>query len=199
MSRSRRLVEIVEYDHCWPRAFRSERARIIKLITHPTIWIEHIGSTAVPGLAAKPIIDIMVGVPRLRDAVDCISRLAALGYRYVPAVEVQMPYRRFLCKEIDGRRTHHLHIIESHHGSWNSHLIFRDYLRSHPAVARDYEQLKRSLALRYRFEIASYTQAKSGFVVAVLRKARLEKKSVRTAGKSRLSYEKVLQAIVQTI
>jgi GrpB-like predicted nucleotidyltransferase (UPF0157 family) len=199
MKGSTRIVEIVDYDPYWPQAYRNERSRILTVISYPSIAVEHIGSTAVPGLAAKPIVDIMVGVARLRDAVDCIARLAVLGYRYVPAVEVHMPYRRFLRKERDGRRTHHLHILEHSHDAWHHHLLFRDYLRSHPEVACDYEQLKRSLARRHRFEVASYTQGKSDFVRTILKRAQRQNEFRRPSRHRGFTYEVVLQAIAQTI
>jgi len=131
-----RKVEIVDYDPAWVRAYEIERRRICAAISYPNICVEHIGSTAVPGLAAKPIIDILIGVPRLRDAVDCIPRLTALGYHYVPGIEVNMPYRRFLQKGNPRRRTHHVHILEPHHIAWRQHVRFRDYLRTHRATAR---------------------------------------------------------------
>jgi len=166
-----RMVEIIDYDPAWPREFRQERQRILRAIPHVDLKIEHVGSTAVAKLAAKPIVDILVGVPRLRDAVDCIPRLSALGYRYVPGVEVAMPYRRFFWKHRNGRRTHHVHVLEPGHEAWRRHIVFRDYLRTHADVAREYEKLKRRLARKYRFAVSSYTHGKTEFVHAVLERA----------------------------
>jgi GrpB-like predicted nucleotidyltransferase (UPF0157 family) len=165
------MVEIVDYEPAWPKLFRAERRRIQQAIPHLELRIEHVGSTAVPNLAAKPIVDILIGVPRLRDAVDCVPRLSALGYRYVPGVEVMMPYRRFFCKQRNGCRTHHVHVLEPEHQAWERHLRFRDYLRTHPDVAREYARLKRRLALKYRFAISSYTHGKTEFIHSVLERA----------------------------
>jgi GrpB-like predicted nucleotidyltransferase (UPF0157 family) len=197
MKAFRHVVEIVDYDPVWPRAYANEKRRILSAIAHPSLRLEHIGSTAVPGLAAKPIVDILIGVPHLRDAVTCIAGLTALGYHYIPAVEVAMPYRRFLRKQRDGYRTHHVHILEPSHEAWDRHLIFRDHLRSHPKDANDYEQLKRRLARRYRFDIAGYTHGKSEFVWAVLKKAQSQAKSHRRLSYRGFTYEVVLQAIAQ--
>jgi len=194
-----RVVEIVEYDPAWVFAYNLEKHRILSCMACSQVQIEHIGSTAVPGLAAKPIVDILIGVRRLPDAVDCIGRLAALSYRYVPAVELIMPYRRFLKKDRNGRRTHHVHIVETSHEAWDRLLTFRDHLRAHPEVAREYQALKRRLARRYRFDVAAYTHGKSAFVLQVLRRAELSRLRRRPRRSPGFTYEVVLQAIAQTI
>jgi GrpB-like predicted nucleotidyltransferase (UPF0157 family) len=129
----------------------------------------------------------------------CIAGLTALGYQYIPAVEVAMPYRRFLRKQRDGHRTHHVHILEPSHEAWYRHLIFRDHLRSHPKVANEYEQLKRRLARRYRFDVAAYTHGKSDFVWAILKKAQSQAKLQRPLSYRGFTYEVVLQAIAQAM
>lgn len=170
-SRSRR-VEVVDYNPSWPALFSQEKNRILGVIRHQVVAIEHIGSTAVTGLAAKPIIDVMVGLRRLGDAVDCIPRLQSIGYKYVPHFELITPFRRFFTKERDGQHTHHLHMVELQHPFWEQHLLFRDFLRAHPVTRREYATLKRQLADRFRYNIASYSKGKSPFIRSVELQAR---------------------------
>lgn len=162
-----RKVEVVEANPAWPELFRQERLRIVRRLGKHALAVEHIGSTAVPGLAAKPTIDIMVGLRRLSDAVECIPRLSAIGYIYLPRFELTMPFRRFFYRELGGRHTHHVHMVECDHPFWTRHIVFRDFLRSHPAIARDYGWLKQRLARRYRYDFAAYGNAKTPFILAV--------------------------------
>lgn len=165
-------VEITDYDPRWPELFDQESRSILHALRHQSVKIEHIGSTAVPGLAAKPTIDLMIGLRRLAEAVDCIPRLAALGYVYVPRFELGAPFRRFFYRARGARHSHHLHMVELDHPFWERHLLFRDFLRHNPAVGREYARLKRQLAHRYRQDIASYSNAKGPFVRWVEERAR---------------------------
>ncbi len=164
-------VAIVDYDHRWPARYEEERAKILKAIGDKLVLIEHIGSTAVLGLAAKPIIDIMAAVRRLADAEACIGPLQRIGYQYVPEYELELPERRYFHKGSPESRMHHLHIVEITSDFWRRHLLFRDYLRAHLEVAREYEGLKRRLAERHRFDRQAYTEAKTEFVQAVVERA----------------------------
>ena len=166
-------VVIVCYDHRWPTRYEEERAKILKAIRDKLVIVEHIGSTAVPGLAAKPITDIMAAVRRLADAEACIGPLQRIGYQYVPEYELELPERRYFHKGLPESRTHHLHVVEITSDFWRRHLLFRDYLRTHPEVAREYEALKRRLAERYRFDRQAYTEAKTEFIQAVVERARM--------------------------
>jgi GrpB-like predicted nucleotidyltransferase (UPF0157 family) len=134
--------------------------------------IEHIGSTAVPGLGAKPIIDIMIGLQSLEDAERRVPDLARLGYEYVPEYEVDLPDRRYFRKPFQRPRTHHLHVVTRGSDFWVRHLLFRDYLRANPKTADDYFQLKQRLALESNTRGIDYTEAKSPFVAEILRRAR---------------------------
>ncbi len=136
--------------------------------------IEHIGSTAVPGLAAKPVIDILVGVHCLEDASAFLPPLTSLGYTYVPQHEETFPERRYLHRIVSGRHTHHLHIVEPASEFFRVQLLFRDYLRSHPDAVVQYAELKYRLAERYRNDREAYTDAKSGFIREILQQAELE-------------------------
>jgi GrpB-like predicted nucleotidyltransferase (UPF0157 family) len=157
-------VEIVPYDPAWPARFEVERARIAAALGDLALEIHHIGSTAIPGLDAKPIIDTMVAVHRLDDTVDCIAPLQALGYAFIDYP--QNVDRRFFRK---GKpRTHHLHIVEAGSRSLIEHLAFRDALRADADLRREYQDLKRALRTKYEHDRAAYSESKGAFVEKVL-------------------------------
>jgi GrpB-like predicted nucleotidyltransferase (UPF0157 family) len=117
----------------------------------------------------------MVGIRSLNDAPQCIPRLETIGYEYVPKHEASMPERRYFHKGPNRyARTHHLHVVETTSPFWERHLLFRDYLRTHPETTREYYELKKSLAARFRFDRDSYTTAKTSFIEAVVTRAREE-------------------------
>ena len=165
-------VVIVPYNPEWSREFEQERARLEETFASTNAVIEHIGSTAVPGLAAKPVIDIMVGVAALSKAEARIESLRAHGYEYVPAYEAQLPHRRYFRKPLAEPRTHHLHCVLTGSSFWQDQLVFRDYLRAHPAVAQAYATLKRDLASLYAVDRQAYSDGKSEFIASILSHAR---------------------------
>lgn len=168
-------VIVADYDPQWVTLYEREKTNILAAIGNKVVAIEHIGSTAVPGLGAKPIIDILVGVLCLADADECIEPLKSIGYEYAPEHEAFEPERRYFRKGPVGARNYHLHVTEVNSNLWRNHLLFRDYLRAHPEVARQYHELKRALAEKYRFNRPAYTNSKAPFVEAVLAQARAEK------------------------
>ncbi len=171
-SSQRDEVIVVEYNPLWPQLFEEEKARILFLIEPWVKQIEHIGSTAVLGLGAKPIIDIMVGLHSLDDARHCIPLLETIGYEYVPQHEALMPERRYFHKGSKRfSRTHHLHMVETASEFWERHLLFRDYLRAHKDTAREYYELKKELATRFRSNREAYTDAKTNFIQEVIEQA----------------------------
>jgi GrpB-like predicted nucleotidyltransferase (UPF0157 family) len=136
-------IVVVPYDEAWPPLYAEERTRIERAIGPWVEEIEHVGSTAVPGLAAKPVIDIMVGVKSLEDSPILVERLVGIGYEYVPEFEKILPFRRYFRKMREGRRTHQVHLVERSNAEWwDRHLLFRDYLRANPEIAREYAHLK---------------------------------------------------------
>lgn len=172
-------VVIAEYNPLWPLLFEEEKTRILDLINPWAERVEHIGSTSVPGLGAKPIIDIMVGLRSLDDAQHCIPLLQAIGYEYVPAHETVMPERRYFHKGLTRfARTHHLHMVETASEFWERHILFRDYLREHEDTARSYYQLKKQLAARFRSDRESYTDAKASFIKEVIERAKEKSNSI---------------------
>ncbi len=168
-------VVIVPYNPQWPGLYEDEKARIAKLNRTRATIIEHIGSTAVPGLGAKPILDIMIGVDTLSIAGECIEPLERIGYRYVPEFEASIPERRFLWKSAQAKKTHHIHMVEKCSDFWDRHLLFRDYLRTHTAEAENYYQLKTKLAETYGADRDGYTDAKSLFIESIIEKAGKDK------------------------
>lgn len=164
-------VEIVPYDPRWPSRFNRARRAILSAIGGYICRIEHVGSTAVPGLAAKPVIDILIGVAHLTDAPAFLPLLTPLGYTYIPQHEAIFPERRYLHRIVRGRHTHHLHIVEPVCDFYRNHLLFRDYLRSHPEAVAQYSALKYQLAEKYHFDREAYTDAKSGFIQDILQRA----------------------------
>jgi GrpB-like predicted nucleotidyltransferase (UPF0157 family) len=130
--------------------------------------IHHVGSTAVPGLDAKPIIDILVGIESLPAGRACFGPLAQLGYLYAPYRPEEM---HWFCKPRPSRRTHHLHLAPVGSRRYEEELAFRDYLRSDTGAANEYADLKRSLARRFRDDRDAYTEAKGGFIRAALKRA----------------------------
>jgi GrpB-like predicted nucleotidyltransferase (UPF0157 family) len=159
-------VVVVEYDPWWPARFDEEKSRIEEVLGSRAIAIEHVGSTAVPGLGAKPIIDIMVGVPDLGGAfAGCSAALQGIGYLYVPR---RLPDRHFFHRGPWGARTHHLHLTEFGGAMWERYLLFRDYLRTHPDVARQYFEFKRQVAARPNIDRPAYNAAKRPFIDGVI-------------------------------
>jgi len=165
-------VVIVDYDLRWPRMFAEERARILAAIGSRDVTVEHVGSTAVPGLVAKPIIDILVGVRRLDEATACIPPLEHIGYEYIPEREIERPERRFLAKPTTKPRTHHIHMVEAGSAFWDRHLLFRDYMRTHGEAADAYARLKRELVVKFREDRDAYTEGKTVFIRDIEERAR---------------------------
>jgi GrpB-like predicted nucleotidyltransferase (UPF0157 family) len=171
-------VIVVPYDEAWPSLYQEERARIERAIGPWVEGIEHVGSTAVPGLAAKPVMDIMVGVKSLEDLPILVERLVGIGYEYVPEFEQLLPFRRYFRKMQEGRRTHQVHLVERSNAEWwGRHLLFRDYLRVHPEVAEEYARLNYELSGRFGEDREAYTDAKTHFISEVVRRAQENERS----------------------
>jgi GrpB-like predicted nucleotidyltransferase (UPF0157 family) len=166
-------VEIVNYDPRWPALF-DEEAKRLRAVLDPSsiVGLEHFGSTAVPGLSAKPIIDILIAVRSLADAqATFVEALRHLDYVYW--ADNPISDRMFFVKGMPpfgSRRSHHVHVTEPDGEMWQR-LAFRDYLRAHPEEVRTYERLKRRLAAEHPTDREAYTDAKSAYVESVMRKA----------------------------
>ena len=160
------MIEIVPYDPQWPRDFEIERDRIQAALGSLALRIDHNGSTAVPGLAAKPVIDIQVSVASLRQLDACASRLAALGYIHVPHGDDDVC--PFFHRPASWPHTHHVHLVQAGGDEERRTLLFRDYLCAHPQEGRHYEDLKRQLAASHggadRDSREAYAIAKTAFI-----------------------------------
>jgi GrpB-like predicted nucleotidyltransferase (UPF0157 family) len=168
------MVVISAYDRNWPSLFEEEASRLALAFGLSALRIEHVGSTAVPGLAAKPVIDIQVSVPSLAPHGRYVEVMATLGYRHVTLGEFDLVYP-FFHRPFQWPSTHHVHLCEAGGEQERKHLIFRNYLRMRPSVAAEYEALKRELARTHDADtpqgMEAYSLAKSEFVFAVLRTA----------------------------
>jgi GrpB-like predicted nucleotidyltransferase (UPF0157 family) len=173
----REYVAVVPYNPIWPKMFQQERDHLRSCLPRDLIKrIEHFGSTAVPGLVAKPIVDILVEVADLEETKQRIAPvLEAQGYDYFwrPSCGDSTPpfYAWFIKRDQSGSRTHHIHMVEAHFEQWDN-LLFRDYLLQHPDVARKYAELKTHLSERHDRDRIAYTDAKSDFIVAVTARAK---------------------------
>jgi GrpB-like predicted nucleotidyltransferase (UPF0157 family) len=170
-------VAVVPYDPLWPKLFNEEKEHLLSCLPRQLIRrIEHFGSTAVPGLPAKPIIDILVEVTDLDETRHQIAPiLEAQGYDYFwrPSWGDDIPpfYAWFIKRDKEGNRTHHIHMVEDHFEHWER-LLFRDYLIEHPKVAEEYGALKLKFSQVHQNDRVAYTEAKTDFVVRVTKIAK---------------------------
>jgi GrpB-like predicted nucleotidyltransferase (UPF0157 family) len=166
-------LEIRPYDPSWVVEFENERARLQAALGVVAVRIEHNGSTSVPGLAAKPVIDIQVSVRKLQPFAAYSDRLESIGYVHLPHPDDS--FAPFFYRPAVWPHTHHVHVVESGGEEERKTLAFRDYLREHAQIAREYEALKRRLAPSYSpLHVSShqaYADAKSDFIAAVTRQA----------------------------
>lgn len=162
----RTAVALRPYDDRWAELFEVERARLQTALGSDVLAIEHIGSTSVPGLTAKPILDVGVAVEDFEAAFALVPRLEALGYTF--RGEQGVARRHYFVRGPDEGRTHHLHMLEQQNPEWRDLLGFRDRLRAQPETVRAYEALKHELAERYPTDRERYTDGKYGFIRAVL-------------------------------
>jgi GrpB-like predicted nucleotidyltransferase (UPF0157 family) len=165
------LVHLAEYDLTWPNLFAEQQTRAAAILAP---WlaapIEHIGSTSVPGLPAKPVIDMLAPVRSLTSAQDAVVPLAEDGWLFWPDDPCRH-YRLWFLRPLPEARTHHLHLIEHDDPHARALIAFRDALRAEPGLRSDYADLKERLAREHRQDRNAYTNAKSGFVARVLHAA----------------------------
>ncbi len=157
-------VAIQDYHPEWPNMFESEASRLFKLAAGRLNPIEHFGSTAVIGLSAKPIIDILAGVSSLAEADELLPLLCSSGYSTSTEFNATLKDSRWLMRQENGHRTHHLHLMVVGSENWQEKIRFRDILREDPLVRQSYIDLKRKLAAEFGANREAYTTAKSDFV-----------------------------------
>lgn len=162
-------IHVAEPDPQWRARGQALRLALFDLLCP---WlagdVQHVGSTSVPGLPAKPIIDLMAGVRALNDADAAAKVLAPSGWSYVPPELDQRPWHRLFVLVENDRRAAHLHLVEAGHPRLRDVLVFRDRLRSQPGLAAEYARLKRRLARQYGHDREAYTAAKAAFVQRVI-------------------------------
>ena len=176
-------IEVVDYDAAWPALFAAEAARLRRCFPEGVIRrVEHIGSTAVPGLAAKPIVDILVGVEDVgfvRDAVAPVLEAAGYDYFWRPTSgnDTGPFYPWFIGRDATGRRISHVHVVRMDAEDQWDRVLFRDYLRHHRDVADEYAALKRELAGRLGHDREAYTEQKTAFILRIMDCAKSEQRS----------------------
>ena len=163
-------IVIVDYDPAWPGRYEALRAPIAAVLGELAAEIVHLGSTSVPGLAAKPVIDLDVLLRSSDDLPAVIERLAKLGYVHEGDLGI-VGREAFATPPGFGVHDHHLYVCAPDWAGHGDQIAFRDYLRAHPRTAGAYARLKRTLAARHRTNRAAYANAKAGFVAAVLKRA----------------------------
>ncbi|WP_319422968.1 GrpB family protein [Pleurocapsa sp. FMAR1] len=167
------FVEVVPYNPQWKKAFNAESEKLIAALAENLVFIHHIGSTAIPNIHAKPIIDFLIEVKNIDLITEQTSAIEKLGYEAMG--EFGLSGRRYFRKENpSGIRTHHVHIYETNSPEIKRHLAFRDYMIAHPENAEQYSQLKQELAQKHPYNIEGYMDGKNEFV------KRMEKKAMRS-------------------
>ncbi|MFH1405213.1 MAG: GrpB family protein [Patescibacteria group bacterium] len=167
---NRHNVTLSEYDPAWVQDFEDEKKAIKDKLGDDLVAIEHIGSTAIPGMCAKPILDFMVAVESVDDYEMFIKPLAELGYEFRRDYRDTQQHVLFV-KGSEDNRTHYLKLTELDSIFWKEHIVFRDYLIAHPDVAQEYAELKRELFEKHADDRAAYTAAKAEFIQGVLSSA----------------------------
>lgn len=174
-----RKVEVVPHDACWRDAFETEAKLVAVALGENVVAIHHIGSTAIPGIYAKPVIDLLVEVRDITEADGRSSSMESLGYEVMG--EFGIAGRRYFRKDNrEGIRTHQIHAFETGSAQIERHLAFRDYMIAHPVEARKYSELKRKLAEEHPQSIDGYMDGKDGFIKETDRKAGLWRASQTT-------------------
>jgi putative glutamine amidotransferase len=164
-----RSYEVVPYDHSWPSRFEDEAARISAALDDQVVRVDHVGSTSVPGLDAKPTIDIQVSLRSIEPRTAYVAPLRDLGYQ--THVDPTSPEHEYANRDVGGGRAFHIHLCPAGSPWERRHLAFRDWLREHPDDAAAYARLKRGLAAEHPNDIYTYTDAKSEFIRSIEQKA----------------------------
>lgn len=160
-------IKIVDYNPDWPSIYQVEKAKLEQALGHLILDIQHVGSTSVPGLAAKPIIDIAIGIKDYPMPDAAVQAVVDLGYEHMG--EYGIPRRHYFRK--GAPRSHHIHVVELRNPEWDKYILFRDYLRTHPDTAAGYEVLKRKVALQHGHDRTLYTDSKAPFIESVIEEA----------------------------
>ncbi len=161
-------VRVLPFSPAWATEFTTVAAQLRGVLIDPTTSIEHIGSTAVPGLCAKPVIDVLVGVPSLPVIEAAIPALAVAGFDYISKYENELPHRRYFVKPAGDLPRVHVHAVCTGSALWHNHIAFRDALCASQVLRDDYARLKLALAQQHAHDKVAYTLAKAPFIQAAL-------------------------------
>lgn len=165
-------VKLVPHSGEWQKRFEEEKARIVSCLRGRIATVEHVGSTAIPGVPAKPILDIAIGIPEIGDVWEYVEAFERVGYEYRGDRGGSEDHA--LAKGPEGSRTHYAHIVSLDGSKWKEYVQFRDYLRTHEEMRRKYAVLKSGLAERYASNRHLYTEGKQEFIGQVIEMARKE-------------------------
>jgi GrpB-like predicted nucleotidyltransferase (UPF0157 family) len=168
--RDKRIVGVVSYNSNWKKMYKEESEKIKNVLSDIIIDIHHIGSTAIPGIKAKPVVDILVEVEDIEGVNQYNHKMKELGYEAMG--EYGIPKRRFFRKG-GNNRTHHIHVFQLGNKEIERHINFKEYLIAHPKEAREYSKLKEKLANKYNYDVENYTNSKSDFIKEIDKKAKL--------------------------
>ena len=166
----RGVVELKPYNPKWKELFKHERELISTTLSDFLVDIQHIGSTAIPAIVSKPIIDIAVAIDDLSNIEQVITLLEEEGYEY--RGEQGIPDRHLFVKGGEESRTHHIHVMDNTSFEWKKHILFRDYLIQHPSEAKQYSKLKKKLASEFEFDRGKYTDGKDEFIQRIIERAK---------------------------
>ena len=182
-----RMVEVVPYDPLWPTSYAEEAAKVVGVLGRNLISIHHVGSTAIPEIAAKPTIDMLAVVRELALVDNANTAMWDLGYQ--PKGEHGIIDRRYFRKLEGENHLFHLHAFKIGHPEIERHLNFRDYLRAHPVYAQAYQKLKLRLAEQFTDQPRSYTSAKTDFILSVDQQAALWREEILESPEPELNIE----------
>ena len=171
-----RKIAVIPYDKSGHELFKLEKERLAEILGEQALSIHHIGSTAIPNIKAKPIIDILVEVKKIETIDEFNDRMLQGGYQ--PRGENGIPGRRFFIKNKGATRTHNVHMFQTGNPEIERHLNFRDYLIAHPEEAQAYSNLKEELAQKFPKDILNYTTGKDEFIKKIDNKAKTWKKQM---------------------
>lgn len=165
-------VTLRPYHSQWPQLFEREKMALMEVLGHLPVYIEHVGSTAVPGLCAKPALDILIGGQSMAQLAQAIPNLERMGYMHKP--KSSTPGHIFMAKGLEDARTHYLHLLRHQSLEWQKYIYFRDYLIQHPQKQQEYARLKEDLARRFPNNRAKYTNGKQAFINKALKACGLD-------------------------
>lgn len=168
---ARKPIVVAPYSEEWPLQFAEVHSELLRTFSPHHIAVEHIGSTSVPGLSAKPVIDVLAGADSVRAIEQKIEVLERIGYKYVARYEDAFPMRRYFVRAADSSSRVNLHAVVFGSQFWVEHLAFRDALRSNPSLVSQYQELKERLAVTFKDDRQSYTEGKATFIQAVIASA----------------------------